>query len=113
MIKQMFGPLALAPVKDPKEKTCPDCGISLSEIMKTGRFGCPRDYVLFKKQIEPMFSRLHGATKHVGKIPRTIAKRDYKKRIKDLEKLISKAVESEKYEEAAKYRDEIKKLQED
>jgi len=110
MIKQVFQTLTPAPAKG-SEKTCPDCGISLTEIMKTGKFGCPKDYVVFKKQIEPMISRLHNSTQHTGKVPATIAKKDSKKRIKDLEKLIGKAVEGEKYEEAAKYRDEIKKLQ--
>jgi protein arginine kinase activator len=107
LVKQISDSLASVSSKVLKEKICPHCGVSLSKIVKTGRFGCPKDYVVFKKEIEPILNRLHSTTKHVGKVPAAIVK----KKIKSLERLINKAIENEKYEEAARYRDEIKRLQ--
>jgi len=56
---------------------------------------------------------VHGNIRHTGKIPRrtggTLA---VKKEIADLRQVLQQAVAREEYEEAARLRDEIRKLEE-
>ena len=48
---------------------CPDCGMRLVDLRKSGRVGCPRCYEVFRKQILPLLKRVHGATDHDGARP--------------------------------------------
>src|SRR5438552_1206329 len=95
---------------------CECCGITWAEFRQSGLFGCPNDYGAFEKDLAPLLQRAHeGATHHVGKIP---ARRGgtgvpMKKHldVTKLRKELSKAVESEDYERAAKIRDQIKQAE--
>jgi protein arginine kinase activator len=53
---------------------CPDCGILYSEFRAKARFGCARDYDVFKKHVVALLEKIHGATEHVGKRPKGAAK---------------------------------------
>ncbi len=93
---------------------CENCGNSLEEFHKRGVVGCPADYDLFCEEIEALVSRLHGATEHVGKVPREIeAERARQHRAKQLCADLECAINEERYEEAAGLRDRIAALTHD
>lgn len=47
---------------------CPKCGSTAMTVYKTGRFGCDECYRTFN--VENLLMQLHGATQHVGKVPK-------------------------------------------
>jgi len=50
-------------------KTCPTCGLSLSEFTRSGFLGCPDCYEAFSERIDPVFMRTQMGMKHVGRLP--------------------------------------------
>lgn len=88
---------------------CPSCGFTYQDFKKTGRLGCGECYEAFKKQLTPLLKRIHGADRHVGKIPVTVGK-TVKDTItlQDLKIQMEKAIQTEEFEEAARLRDKIK-----
>ena len=94
-----------------EEKVCPTCGTSYREIAKTGLLGCPDCYKTFEAELENTIGAAQGTTKHHGGVPaRHRAKQKLEERLKDLRAKLDAAVAKEEYEEAAKLRDEIRKL---
>ncbi len=100
------------PVEPEDETVCPVCGITFSEFQKTGLFGCPEDYTVFRDEILGLVEKIHGAVKHSGKIPKVILKdRTDADRLIMLRKELDEAVRNEMYERAAELRDDIRKLE--
>lgn len=96
------------------QRTCPHCGISFGEFRAQGLLGCPRDYTEFADLLVPLIERAHdGAVEHVGKAP---GKQDEagKKRVKvaRLRRELETAVAEERFERAARLRDDIRRLEE-
>lgn len=91
---------------------CPRCGMTLDEFRKKGRLGCAQDYEVFKAHIVEILERVHGARRHVGRLPGGQAivpeERD---RLIDLRRELEAAIREEAYERAAHLRDEIKALE--
>lgn len=46
------------------EAKCPTCGITWDEVLQLGRVGCAYDYIYFKKKLEPILLKFHGAIRH-------------------------------------------------
>lgn len=93
---------------------CASCGYSEFELNKNGRVGCPNCYKVFKEGLEQLLKTMHKGVKHSGKVPVKLqAKRDYHLRIHALEERLNEAVLSERYEEAATLRDELKQIRQD
>lgn len=91
---------------------CPDCGMTLDEFRKKGRLGCAKDYTVFKAHILEILERVHGARKHVGRVPGGEAPAlDGRNRLVALRKELEDAIRAEAYERAAHLRDEIKALE--
>jgi protein arginine kinase activator len=91
--------------------TCPDCGMTLAEFRQRGRLGCPRDYEVFMPQLRDLLERIHGATRHSGRVPgldETSMER--RKRVTELERRLEAAIRDEAYEAAALLRDQLKSL---
>ena len=91
---------------------CPNCGISFKEFRSQGRLGCPHDYLAFEAELLPLLENIHGETHHVGKVPRRspdASQRQY--RLIKLRNDLRIAVSEEKYEDAARLRDEIQSLE--
>src|SRR5262245_17837021 len=42
---------------DPALK-CPECGITFEQFREKGRFGCPRDYDVFSKELAPLLEKV-------------------------------------------------------
>jgi len=97
--------------QDLPEITCPSCGMKLDQFQSGGRFGCAEDYTVFREQIMPLIEKIHDSAQHVGKTP-SRADRDVarEKSLRQLQAELKRAVEREQYEEAARLRDRIRKL---
>jgi protein arginine kinase activator len=90
---------------------CEQCGFTQADFKKFGRFGCPSCYEAFKSMIDPMLEGMHKGTKHIGKVPHcAIGRINYKERLEKLESSLHEAVKSERYEDAAHFRDEIAQI---
>lgn len=91
------------------EVRCPRCGFTQGDFKKAGRLGCPDCYKTFAEALEGLLKTMHKGTRHVGKVPASLRhSRELSDRLKVLQKKLTKAIESEDFEEAAHVRDEIK-----
>ena len=105
-----FGKFA-APAGAVKNDKCPMCQLSFADITKSGKVGCGQCYRAFKAELEPNVMRLHGTTRHTGKIPKNMSARlGTKRKIEELDEKLKKMVAEQNYEEAAVIRDEINKI---
>lgn len=104
-----------------KELFCDECGMTYDEFTNTGKFGCANCYDAFSQRIDPILKNLHGANRHVGRKGK-ITKPELKKmdmvkedkQVSEVDRLkedLRKAIGEERYEDAARIRDEIKKLE--
>ncbi|WPX07977.1 UvrB/UvrC motif-containing protein [Anaerocellum danielii] len=92
--------------------TCKGCGMTFDEFRRAGRFGCAMCYSSFSEKLYPIFRRIHGNTKHVGKIPTKMGGDIAIKREIDRLKIeLNVAIKNEEYEKAAKIRDKIRELE--
>ena len=110
-------------VNEVKLIKCDSCGSTFDDIINTGRYGCANCYDVFEDRMDPILKKLQGANRHngrLGKVSDNSIKFDKKEEQKTqnsgdnkLEKLqedLKQAIKEERYEEAAKIRDEIKKM---
>lgn len=91
---------------------CPQCGMSLAEFRSKGRFGCAKDYEVFRAHIEPLLLRVHNAKEHRGRLPNEDqVARQRLQQLSDLRTKLEAAIREEAYEHAARLRDEIQGLE--
>ena len=108
------------------ELKCKQCGLTWDDFIHTGRFGCSNCYSDFESRIDPILRSLQGATSHVGRLGEVKVGNKVKQNLDDrieepkvdsinqVEKLkedLKQAIKDERYEDAAKIRDEIKKYE--
>jgi len=92
---------------------CPVCGYTLAQLKKTGRVGCAECYEVFAHSLKSLVKAMHTGTQHSGKIPAgATARRLLAKQNAALEERLRDAILGERYEDAAKIRDEIEALNE-
>ena len=118
--------------------SCNKCGTTFEDFVNSGEFGCGNCYITFADRISPVLKNLHGSSKHIGRGYRESIdeleynknkfenskknksseskekvdeKEEKKKEIAKLQKDLQKAIKEERYEDAAKIRDEIKVLE--
>ncbi|MGI5840303.1 MAG: UvrB/UvrC motif-containing protein [bacterium] len=103
------------PVGQPKnDSRCPGCGLRYSDFRQIGRVGCSECYREFAPKMQPLLRRIHGSSKHLGKVPRRSGQKTLRRReISRLREELSKCVQREEYEQAAQLRDKIKELEKD
>ena len=109
--------------------------MTFEEFMETGKFGCSNCYESFESKIDPILKNIHGANRHVGRLgeiapasnleikKNEVISKDKTNKTKEsktsskqskedkLKQELQKAIKEERYEDAAKLRDEIKKLE--
>jgi len=91
---------------------CPTCGLSTADFRSNGRFGCEDCYDAFKPLLASMLEDMHEGITHKGKIPTiALSRRSSQLQLKELQDFLAKAIAEEAYEEAAKYRDQIRELE--
>ncbi|MFZ5646374.1 MAG: UvrB/UvrC motif-containing protein [Bacillota bacterium] len=91
---------------------CPNCGLSEAQFAQRGLLGCGDCYRKFGASLDPVFRRIHGNARHTGKVPERTGGRV--KITKDIERLklrLREVISREEFEEAARIRDEIRKLE--
>ena len=106
---------AIAPdVQKMGTKACPECGITYLEFRRALRLGCPQDYEAFEEALDDLLERMHGANRHVGKIPAGLAQKQTRQlRLQALRRELEEVVSAEDYERAALLRDLIRGLEQD
>lgn len=96
---------------------CPKCGTSFNEIARAGIVGCADCYRTFYDRLLPTIQRIHGGSAYAGKIgaasPSIRKKETREEKIEKLKKEMNEAAVKQDFENAAKIRDEIKKLEEE
>ncbi len=93
------------------EVACPGCGLSQADFKKTGRFGCPRCYAAFAEGLPAMLKTMHRGLRHVGKVPQAARpRREPADVLKQLNRRLEKAIQTEDFEQAALLRDQIRAL---
>lgn len=98
---------------------CDSCDSTFDDIINTGRYGCPNCYDVFEDRMDPILKKLQGANRHNGRLGRisnnkvkfdsTEKLSNEKNKLETLKDKLKKAIKEERYEDAAKIRDEIKK----
>lgn len=107
-----------------KQLKCNNCNLTFDEFMKTGKFGCPECFDVFKIKLDPILKQIQGENRHIGRLGKinqtkpdyvqNVQETDVEEEMSEVEKLkqdLKKAIKEENYEQAAKIRDEIKKLE--
>lgn len=114
-----------------KSLTCEECNMSYDDFINTGKFGCSNCYEIFSDRIDPLLKNLHGSNRHVGrgipvskneeKISTNKTKQEHvggdslkstqNTKLDELKNNLKIAIQEERYEDAAKIRDEIKKIE--
>ncbi len=90
---------------------CERCGFTPADFKKLGRFGCPACYEAFRNLVEPMLENMHSGVSHSGKVPaRALERKSLYDRLTKLELDLTDAIKSERYEDAARTRDEINQV---
>ena len=94
--------------------SCPECGKKDEDFKKDGLLGCPECYEAFREKLRPAFQHMQGAHRYSGDAPKPADEKkapEESPELKELREKLSKLVADENYEEAAKVRDEIHKLE--
>lgn len=117
---------------------CPTCHTAYSDFVKNSRFGCPDCYGIFDLLMSENIKRIQGSVNHKGKHPRFHYENEFgterktsgaennavektgwnpedaerEEKLAVLKSKLQEAILEEEYEQAAKYRDEIRELKE-
>ena len=106
------------------EASCPGCGLTASEFRLRVRLGCPRCYEVFRTALLPLLENIHGATQHLGRRPAVDSGPGGKagddasmtaqppSQSEQLHAELTRAVAEERYEDAARLRDQLDRLDE-
>ncbi len=87
---------------------CEQCGFTQADFKKYGRFGCPACYDAFSDVVGPMLANMHKGVVHMGKVPRhALERKSLYDKLTQLQVELDEAIKAERYEDAARYRDEI------
>jgi protein arginine kinase activator len=93
---------------------CPHCGWTFRRFEAEGRLGCPECYQTFMGDMTRLLKEYHGADRHRGKVPHDFGRRiDLRRRILSLKEGIQMAIGEERFEDAARLRDEMRDLDEE
>ena len=99
--------------EEDSDNECSFCGLMFAAFRETGRLGCPHCYETFEAHLRRLLRRVHGGTKHVGKIylPPDPTVSEIEKQMEALRRRLNRAVEAEDFELAAELRDQIRSLE--
>ncbi|NLM39598.1 MAG: hypothetical protein GX205_06030 [Firmicutes bacterium] len=94
------------------DRRCPTCGSTLQDIQKRAQLGCSDCYDVYRSELDTLLRRIHPTNRHVGKIPAVShAKVRMQRQIEEYRRKMEECVQTERFEEAAHYRDEVRRLE--
>ncbi|NLO37622.1 MAG: hypothetical protein GX112_14915 [Clostridiaceae bacterium] len=98
----------------PRNIACPKCGQTFEKFRHTGLFGCSQCYTAFADLLDPVFRRVQGNTRHLGRkhapSEAQLQAERLTARLNELKQSLQLAVAEEDYEQAARLRDEIRQI---
>ncbi len=90
---------------------CPSCGCTPADLQENRRFGCPHCYEHFRPVLEQSLHQVQYAVAHVGKVPvEGVSRAEAQESLRRLGDAMQLAIVEERYEDAAKIRDEIREM---
>lgn len=95
---------------------CLNCGLTYAEFKKIGRLGCSQCYLAFNKYLMPLLRKIHGSSRHTGKMLSGVSAKPRKRGkvgIAELRTMLQQAIANEEFEEAARLRDKIRERERD
>lgn len=114
-----------------KKLKCKNCNLTFEEFMQSGKFGCAECYNTFEEKVDEILKKIQGNNRHIGRLSNVedIDKKEIENKqnhkeenkerkdekisqVERLKKDLKEAIKEERYEDAAKIRDEIKKSEE-
>jgi protein arginine kinase activator len=130
VLKQGLTPVVPSASQPQRASACPTCKLTFEQFKQLGLLGCPECYRAFEGQLLPLLERAHeGGQHHVGKTPKRAGGEGAKaptqppevdraalerlERLRSLRRELEKAVREERYEAAAKLRDELMRADDD
>ncbi|WP_337740378.1 UvrB/UvrC motif-containing protein, partial [Allisonella histaminiformans] len=107
--------------------SCPSCGTTYQDFRQSGKLGCPSCYEAFREKLRPLFQQAGGSHNHTGKGPKISISKDgdadtsgsvknpevekkVSPEVAELNKKLLQCIKEERYEDAARIRDEIKRI---
>jgi len=113
LLAGLMGPGAAKELPEKEtEFRCETCGLAGAAFGQSGLLGCGGCYQYFGERLEALLKRIHGSTRHTGKVPQR--SRNKYLLIQEVDRLraqMREAVENEEFERAAALRDAIRDLQ--
>jgi protein arginine kinase activator len=101
--------------KDAEESSalaCPDCGRTFMNFERSGLLGCPECYQTFMGDMTRILGNYHGSSEHRGKVPFRARRRiQLRQRLHRSREALQLAVSEERFEDAARFRDEVEDLE--
>lgn len=100
--------------EDEDSLACPQCGWTYKQFESEAQLGCPQCYQTFMGDMTRLLKEYHGADSHRGKVPYNIGRRiDLRRRVLGVKESIQMAISEERFEDAARLRDEMHDLEEE
>lgn len=105
----------LIPFKRVADISCPVCKLMLREFKNSGKLGCPNCYEAFREEIGNVIKRIAPFEKHkqdkLNLKPSKKVEESKQDKIAQLRQEMALAVKEERYEDAAKIKRQIQKLE--
>lgn len=133
LLEDLLGSVQGKAAQKRREGGCAGCGLTVQQFKNTGRLGCPRCYETFRNDLVPLLQRVHESSQHKGRLPgamqqpaaeaapsepapkpakaQAAQKKSARDALVDLRKRLEDAVRGERYEEAARLRDELRRAE--
>ncbi len=91
---------------------CEKCGSAFDDIARSGKIGCADCYAIFYDKLLPSIQRIHGKTKHEGKIAKSAGNElRLEREISDMRAQLNQAIDEQNFELAASLRDKIREME--
>ena len=102
---------------------CRSCGLTFADYSRESKLGCPDCYRYLGESLKSVIAGYHGASRHAGKHPdnptgisimtyeKPAVQAAPRKSVEELKTMLSRAVNDERYEEAAQLRDRIREME--
>ena len=99
------------PEKEADKTKCNACKTTWADFKDEGLLGCSECYKAFEGNLKSLLRRIHGSDKHIGNRPANLRDMKVDVDLNELKKKLKSAIEQQKYEVAAKLRDQIRDIE--